>query len=938
MNITTESFYLYYLLQFIDNQLQIYTTIDETFCRQAILEEKTELFEQFQKKSYQFIYTDRHCIVKPLKDYNEKLDYKSQWIKSLMKYHFKNFSNYQIDTTSNLWNRELYERIKPKTFYIKKIQFGIKIELFKKIITNPDYCQKNYTALDVYHICNSSIFTILENRFTILQNILYLILQKSFKLSDIHVVFLNSVSQYYKKSEYFIKFNNQVLSLKNESDMLNPMKRFLSNHYDTQSNDSFLKDLCRWNSNFTNLISMIQQTFRFNIKGNHSDIIMQIYYTLNHKSDYNLSIDNFRMFLPFISDGCIFECIYSSDEPNQLFSCISKAQNELKIQINLTKIYLNLAKLDNKKIIEKCMCVEKFFSFLFNVTSQNVTIIIDNIKFDVRKNGDNLEISQINDGVHLQTNYSLLFNSFVLINILDKIGTMLKSIVEMILLSFFNLNFKNDIEIFFISKRQNILEFRCSERSLNQNFNMNGYLQHKPFGIVDSAFDEYFIVNGISFKGNNFICIENLNQKYQNLDFLSGVFDDMFSFFSIESQSDQPLNMSDIVKNLNIKSQIKADTNMIVLSRKFEIFNFYPDKTNCFIFHFNIDDEKSIFEESSWSFVSSSTQFRNCPSCQIKLPNGLYSINKECHKQTTKIYFEKLIEKDDIISEDETCNLISRKSSDIYFNFEISQSNFHFIISNFIDCKSLDRDLSSIQKCDYLVCHQIKVKNCYIKFLNDNFHIFELIEFNNCVLDCQLELFSKKCSVVDLNMYIKNFQPLTPIILSNFAKIEPLCDQNEFISCQEADYHTLTIDNCKITIFDVIPRYFTSLTFTNCEIVLSNDMNTLNIDRMKDQSFENFHSFKNVDGIGIISITPNLEFTLINCKSHDIITIFGVFNSLKIVDCISSFVIFSNWKLIEIKNQKKNFEIYPMIHKAVSQGENSYMKIEKQDLILKLKI
>lgn len=938
MNLTTESFYFYYMLQFMDGETKVFSSIEETFCSQSIRERKLNLFQNSYEKSYQLFCTNDHCVIKPLINTGENFINESQWIQTLIKYHFEDFTRHQINITFKVSNEKKYENLNIEKFYLKKVYFRMKLQLFDKITCNPLNYHKIYSSQEIFYICHSNAFHIFDNQSTILANIVYLIYKRKLHINDIYQEFINYISQHHKNSKYFEKFIDQMSSIK-DIDLQNLMNQFLIDNFHIKTRDQFLNDLFEWNRKFKNLMVLIQQTFCFRIKKNKTDIILKIYHNLNYKLNYDIPIEHFTSFCSFLSDKCFFSCDFSSNELKTLFSCVFEAKKDMNININMTELYFNLNLLTNTEIIEKSINVEEFFTFLFDKNSQLIILIIDSVEFNIQKKNHRIELSELNEKMVTNIDAPMLINSFFLMQNIEKKGYLLQKIAEMILSNFVNMQFGNNSQIASFFKNQSIQEFEVSKNSLYEKYISNYYFQNEAFEIDDDDFGEYFVLDGIRYEERSLICIEKTNQKYQNLDYFSGAFDDLFSLFLINSESVQSSKKIDFLLKLNSTPKSESYANIVDLSWNFEIFDL--NETEYFIFHFTPDYKELKLVDSSSFTVSMNENIQNCTNCNSKSLLKSYLENNELYKQNLKLYFDELYKADDRITgymnEEEISNFHTQKFSNKHLNLKVEHSNFHLIISQFIECESIDRKVSSIHKYDHLLCHQIEINYCNIKFLNLNFRIFKKIKLNNCLLESNLKFYTNIFSIMNLNLHFVNFQILEPIMIFDFVKIEPFQNINEFHLERVENHYILRIGNCKLTIFEIIPDYISHMKLTNCHLVITNEMNTSNIEHSEEQSIFEMHSLSEIMKykICIISKSPTFKLIMNKCTSFDNIHISGVFNTIKIVNCTYLFIVKAECKLIEIENHKREFTLYSFLNKVISRHENSYLKIDDGMIHLK---
>lgn len=933
MKIDTETFYLYYILLFLDNDMEICQSINETFCSQSIRGTNLDSFHQIHGMSYQFILTEKHCIVNSLKKHFLNSNKELLWIKPVIEHHILKFP--QFDQVQNSCKSEFCDQKKQQIFYSRIITLRIRRELFEKISNNPHNYEKNYSIEEIFFILHSYVFSHFDNRISILKNILYLIFQESFDLNDIHYIFIEYTSKIHASSKYLKKLNEKITS-SNEINIQQSIDCFLKDHYHQKSNDEFLNDLFSWNLKCVNLFFLIRQKICFQIRRNQTKTDINIFYSSDYESTYDIFIDNFEVLLFFLSDEYIFSCEYFSSEINHFFSRILEIKPSMKFQIDITKIYQRLNSSRNIKIFRENILLENFFEFLFNKINDSILLIIYSNKFNLKKNGKDYELKKFNEKIPFIINESMTISSNILINNINEIGNLLKVLAETILLYSINDNL-GKINIIFIGLENNIHQFICGEQTLDRYVASNPYFYNLSIRNRYNELIQLFAINGLNYKERVMFRISGFNQKYENLDFLAGTFNHDFSFFVIDPQYYKTSKSLNLISKLStsIKNQYSKN-NIEMFAQNFELFENNLQISEYLIFHIESHHNKGKQSLKTCQFVGLCSEIINCSFCEQKLSFEIHARDKMNGKEILKLNYNNIFaeEKDSFCCENskEELEPVFWTPRGLFFDLDIKQTNFHVIILDFLECQSKEKTVSSISENDYL-SHIIEINHCYVKILSLKFHVFELISMNNCIIDNDFELFSDKFFDTHLNLSFCDFQLLNPIIVWNFAKIETLDNENDFFSSRDKGYHILELRNCKISIFENIPQYFTRITLSKCEILVTINDISLNTKYFIDQRVK-LDKLANLDEKIISSDNSDFDMLIDDCLLPENLKITGSFNLIKMTNCISSLKINSNCHEIEIQNHQGEFSVNSVLNKAISKGTNSLFKFEDKTLIL----
>lgn len=930
MNITNETCYLYYILEFIDNKTRIYQSIDQTLCSQSIQGANPDAFHQVHDGLYQFFATRTHCIIKPLENAQDNFIEETQWIQPFIQLYLTSIYNYQINRNHNLSNERNEDEEKQIMFYLRKINLKMKLELFDKIKENSHYYKKIYSKEEIFFICDSYAFSLLDNRLILLKNIIYLMLQELWDLNDIYYVFFNHASKNYENSEYFQKLNYE-LSKVEQIDLHQIIYQFIMENQKFTTTDHFLNDLYHWNLKIMNMISLMQQLFCFRIMKDKDDAIMEICTSLECKSTYDVLIYDFELFSFFITEDCIISCKYFSCEIYKLFSLIFDARKDVKIQINITEFYLNLEISDTQELICKSIELENFLSFLSKRINEFITLIIYSNKFHLNKNNGYFEFLKLNEQTSLNIDKSLLISANIIMN-LSEIENLLKNIANLIISYNFVKEFQNNMDLIFISQNYDIPKFIYLNMTSNKHFLISSYFQNQAIGTTIKGLIESITIDGTKYKEYAMICVDKCDQIYKNIEFLAGIIDNNVSLFVINSPTNQFSDSSDFVSKWSIscKNEFNNTVNEI-FDQKSQLFNCNLQEKECLIYHVNLRHYTERPTELICSLVGSFKKIQNCPDCLQKISLAFFTQNTTDYNKILKSYYGKnKLENcaSTIMNCSATTSRIFQKYRETYFYLKIKHSNFHLSIFRCIECKSINPNMSSLSKKGRNF-YKLRANFCYIKFLSTNFHLVDFIVLKNCKLEVNFRLFLNKSSnALPLRMKFINFELLSPMILFDFAKIEPMNNKSEFYSFQNEHDHELKLKNCKIFIFANLSQYISDLEFSQCEIVILNDLFASNQEYSTNQSKQNEKLTNIIEKNKIKVFNTDLYLKIEQSRLPDNLEITGILDAISIINCVSmSLCISISYRTLDIQNHHGNFLVSSIPIKAVSLGEYCCLRV-----------
>lgn len=921
MHINHKIYYLHYVLCFIDDKFKICNTVDETFCNSSITGENIDSFLYKNGNSYQFSLCNGKCYIQLLGTNNLASHKEKLWMKPFLRDYLDEIHKFDDHTSEKFFIKRNIDSETYIIFYIRELDIKIKMELYERIINDPFNYTKQYTSTDLFFIIHSHAFTILDNQFHILKNILFLITLGSFKIEDINQIFLHFITEKNTRSSFLKKFNDMNITTI-ENDLLSKIKQFLEINYNFQSRDDFLSDLHLWKCTIANMFILIQNTFYFHIKSD-GDSILKIYNDINAKSGFDILFNDFNVISCLIDKNCIFSFKFASPMRYGILTCLCDNEDMDKIHIDITELLQKLYQYNDIEIIDESVEFHYFLEMLIMELQKPLVINVGVYQFMIQKDLTNIEFIKPNRKQKNEFFFDVIIFLCQKINILD-VENPFKFIAKMIYEDFFKQdisdiqkvtigNYNNSLCItnnhiktvskLYKEKKNEDTEFEQFETSIPENkiiivYESDGIMiWHQPYleGIIDLQFT-LLIPEVTSHKGQfvsrikdflNLQCIRNYNDELYQTKY--------FDSFQISANQENQIIINVFSKN--------SHNSLLLLSKK----HVHSLKNNN---HKTLKPDtynvESIFNIEIYHYERSFIQYlKSYQSQMLNLRKSLIGITR--------------------------FNLSE---------FETESSNFHFIFEQLLELKSIDKNLSRIKKQMKNSSSNIDIEYCMVKFLPNSYLTEENIIFHNCIIESivsiQTNIFSR------INHYIKfeNSSLNKYIILFNFLWISA-CDLNNVIQINKQNLHIIVeLSNCKIKFFKDVPNNIVEIILDNCEIEVENNLLYFEKNIYIDET-ENFaFSTKIVKQIShFIHREINVSLLIQNSTLPENLQIYGIFHAIRIENCISSFNLNAYTHILKIKNHRGQFTIEKIIKNAFSKYENNtikkygkYFRIENYEL------
>lgn len=945
MNSSISIFYLHYIINFIDDEYKICHSLNETFCFNSILGINPDLYCKVQGDTLQFICEKNHCFVRFWKNLNPNRIKEKLWLKPYIIDNYNKIFDNRSNFSEKCLNDKIYEFNRLKTFFVREISIQMSRKLFEKITKDSYFCEKEYTIEDIFYICYSYGFSFLDNQVAILKNFLFLIIEDKFDLDEINKMFLKKFFTRNQNSVYYNKLIDEIAK-NSEFDLQSKIDQLIFEHYQIIKSDSFLNEIFQWRTKLSNMFTLIQQTFYFNVLTNDEKSIGKIYNDVNSKYIFNISLIDIGKIISILSNDCILSIKSFTNNTNMLFSEILHLKQEINIYIDITEFYIKLYEFEEEKLINEGINMQNFFLFLSTNTTKPIIVIITKNEILVKYNevSNIFQIARLKNGKQFIMNESFLLSEKIFMARVYSHSDLLKKFALVILEEFMTQH---------TEKIGNILFHRDGIPKLIQKDTFCDIYYHHTESSSNfwqyehtNDLDRTFVLSGMHDKETRLIGLECCHQKYTNFCFIGGVFDDEFSLFEIKSTSNEShsefisdfvVKMSDLFQLNRSNSSSSSNGN-----ENYDSIDFSSKTDQILVYHMDLGTEVINKEE----FFFSLPQQSKFNIHQSLSHNYAYSIVQNSIIQIEKINHHILsengAEKSLNLSSD-TILLPQINSRNCVHCIEIIQSNFHIILSRFIEIKSINSEKSAIKKNSESFGLTLKIIHCEMKFLTDNFSLFDHIRIENCKLPSFLHLDYSGINQKNYYISIENIYNVISIQIFDFMNMQNFECKNFFGIAHRCNFFSLISQNCHVKIVKKIPSKYIFIPLFRI-IMISVENNII----FKDHPLIPTNIAMNTDLSSIYTqIMPQLAYNkptckleITNCILPPHLCIKGIFNSITFGKNSSYLVVDSFFHQLQIYDHNGEFEIKNIISKAISKqstGNNLFMNKIKF-VILNLKI
>lgn len=932
-------FYLSYILHFFDNEYVIYHSLAETYCSKSILGVDTDPYFKSQGNCFQLIYSTNHCLIRFSKNCNSNDLLEKDWLKQYVQDNYnKIFNNQNCDSTKYILE-EYFEFCKQKTFYAREIKIKMKYNMFEKIINNPYFNKKEYTTEDIFYICYSYCFSFLDNKISVLENILYLIIGENFNLNSINQKFLEYTSEKNQNSKYYKKFIEQI-SENRTIDLQFEIEQFICKYYCYISSDNFLNELFHWKTKVTNLFSLIQQTFCFHILTDDNDLIVKIYHDVCSDFTFDVLIQDVNAVMFLFSETCKLKFVSFSGTLKCFLQEIFDPKNNINIFIELDEFYISLYEYEKNKFIIESARFHDFLFFVYKKNKKSILIHINKVQIIIQYNQikESFEIEKKEKTDLFEMNKFLLVNKKLMIFEDKSLQNLLIEIAKIIIDDFI---YQEGIEIIDIS----ISDHEHKTQQIRKNDNIFNYEISKTVSDphINQINDQYnsiqrFSTSGSYNAGSQLIGLKGLNQRYFNFGFISGLFDNKFTFFKLCSEFDQnkPTKIHNFISYMADLFRVSDENYSSTHDEKqyFDTFNFQHFHKDYIFFHLHTANSKPIYHEKLSfpdNFVKSKSNHIIC--CDET--NLTTILKNDMIDHILTLYHHISFNIHDRHKDEFS---ISADSNDIYYQILIKKSNFNILFLRIMILESINQDISTIQRTRTEFEFIFDAVNCKITLLTNSFHGYtNHFRFNKCKFHQELHLFSNISFNDAYQLTFINAELKKPIYIKKFIKLQ-VDKRKNFLSISNwYPYSAMIIHDFDIEILNKIPEKYAKIRIENCHFIsvvnnvffkdhflLPLDINQANLSDIYHRILPQFlrTSIITILDISKSILTPNLK-------------IIGIYNFITVKECISPFSIDSFFLNLKIYNHNDEFNINNIITKATPKKTINLFEYNSGEIIIK---
>lgn len=666
------------------------------------------------------------------------------------------------------------------------------------------------------------------------------------------------------------------------------------------------------------------------MKTNENNIIFKINNDKTLKNIFEITIDKLETIIFLLSNNCIFYIELFDHQTGQFFDDLLKIHPNINLKIDITDYFLQLYGVDDKQLNYEAEKFDHFFELLMKKTEKEIQLNISTNQISMNRKDEDIFFEFLNGNVNnsLNIDESVLISQKIQMSSTIKRNNLLIMFATFIANAFANLLTKK-ISDTPLSHTKNLIDNLDQKKFAKWNILVN----NEPINSLEQPISYSESVKTLSLNGNDntqclIISMNGFHHEYKHINFLAGIFDDQFSLFICNETLQQ--NCSTISEDFvafmseffveNQDQQNHASKDLRILYDSFEIDFVHQ---NYLISNVHSDHQlknmKMIFSFRNKKNTKSNRNFRtNTHSSKQTLL--LQKIQKKCEiEKNSEIFHQNrdvILEKDEEFQIKKLCyckKLPISNSDNNFYQFEISKSHFHLIISRFIECISMNNHESSIFKKIENHISYFSISHCHIRFLTRDLILFDEINFIHCIFETSITLFSDKIfnKMYDIHILYSVFRK--SIFINNFAEIKS--DQLPcFLSFTEFD-NFLNIKNCIIKIKEDLPRIFMHLEMINCTILAKNKIFRVKSDStlqdFVDQTIPlNMLKYMNAK---LGNLNDECEFLIRNSIILGDFLISGVFKHIKIIQSKSSFIIDAYYKSVKIKNHTGIFSVLPVI-------------------------
>lgn len=943
---TRTIFFMHYILNFVDNDYQIYDSLSDTFCGEYLSNDSTDQMNIWPIKCYEFILSDNYFKILCENEKQIDLLKEKKWILSYLNMIVQKtrandgqiHSDHSISITIDNQNYEI--------FHVKEINMMIEKSLFVDILK---YCYEyeKYTVKGMITIIHSGIFRILDNKIIILRNIIQFLIDESLSLDDLEMAFLKDLI---KNIQSFELTEIQQLYEKEEPSLI--LNRIIEKLQEYESNE-FLEDfhdeIIEWSYNLAILFSMIRNNFFFSVSNNDNEVILNIKNDLKANIELKLKIECFKSLKSFFEDEFFFIIESITEQITIHIKNFISIANIRKIKIDLTRYFFKFRNMKHKVIIKENKILHELVVSLLKLENKQLLIIIKEYQFEFKLNQNEIyEIIDITkDKIELMDE-ALLVGKYILVSQLCSSLLPLTEICKLILKNY-NHHLQNNEHVSYdISKTLKRTFFM--KNSNNVSYKNDMLLVHDYRYREIGKLDTYrLLLRGDTMNKPKFLGIKFEEIEFADCEYVYGIYDGDFSMFFFNNEKNE--NGSLQILSFDFNQERKNDHNFHI-EKVNQKLNSITDKKNrkeninlesiILCINFDVDNfslyklsKKMIEHQSPFSDIRKTEMFRSpgCHSFSSKIgKKDLLLINViDSKSQNEKNQQEKYT-----IIPDNICLPNNQRFQDHGF-FKIKNSNFQFIFSRIMELISKKLNISEFAALYTENGLKMRVIHCDCAFLNPFEFEIANIEFFDCIFVNPMILSANVFKQRKISIVIKNtcFQS----IIADCFELKAISRSYSHVKIEKQRKKVVyKIASCEIYVLNDISDTITSLYFDQCEFKFK-EINSTNCSLLlnsSDSQFKIRQKSKNSLPIAKNSL-PKQEYQLYitNTISKNHILIEGCFDYICITNCDFKCTINCFFGRAFIIDHRGVFSFNNILINAVSKNLKSSFEFKDDECIIK---
>lgn len=937
-------FFLHYIVNFLDDEHQIFHSLSDTRLQQLIKGENIHANINSSSNYLQFILSHNNCYIHYEKGRNKTHPRNKQWILPYLKMvsdpkYFEGFEKYSDYISDVCINDEIH-----KIFYVKEISVNIRKDDYNDIIK---YCYdyEKHTLTRIVAIVHSGIFYFLDNTMEILSNILKYLIVQGKTIADVRKEF----------QECFLEAQNEENTHSDEL-LYNDWSKIYENiviehfgYYDKYLIHRHYYKIFKFERNLDNLFLLISDNLALALIDNNQNVIFKL--KNNPESKFFMEIE--KQFLEnlfvFLLDDYYF---IVEDIKKQTFIEIRNLvmlNMPKQIKVDITQYFMNLRNLMHRVLVNENRILNKFIESLLKLTNSPLCLIIQDYLFEFHRMHENYFITDQTKKRKQKIDMVLFVSKYIIVSKLCLKLFPLSQICNFIIKNF-DFQGENINHITYFVEKSNFLKLfwrRKIDKSINETENFH---HEYKFRRVSKKTNQYLPINSDTIVHQTQIYgIEYEKIRLNNQKCFFGVYDGDFSMFVIykDKKEKAEAQLSEFYFGEN-ENQTKAFSNEE--SNVIEKFNDNKHGYCCNKIILDMVAVENIFAEIP-VFIDIQDYHIDDKQNNLLLQNLIIQKHLNVYLlvqiPTKKNYYASFF-----VIDSSFANLKYNRNKlciDNVFlpkiewrelkkiSFFVEKSSFELIFLRFIKLKSNTQLKSSctafyMQNGIYLDVH-----DCNCQLFCEIPNKIEIFSSSFCTFLTSLKFSRNEMNDSYFSVHLIKCE-FKSICIENFVKVKA---KNNFISSftmnKDIDMFYLKCKRCEVYLIDDIPKNLTTVDFECSEIFFINpnfnktenhqEENSATVYEIKTSQFSTFQK-----GDQIMKQGLHLYLKTITIKND--IEISGSYECIFIENCEFNFLINADVEKIYIIDHTGTYTIKNLIERVRPHKKTNRFSLGQNNFIL----